>query len=508
MPKKPTTQEQQLAATIELFSEALRDAEAALAVDDQGWTRVLGSQTDLNVKVLTQKAEQVELAATFNPLIKRGLSLGEAYVWGSGVQISVRDEASDGQDVNAVVQAFLDDPKAALLAGLEGQLRMERRLGTCGEVWLALPTDMRSGKVAVRMIPASQVQRVVCDPEDEEARQFVYREWTANRKQFKRLYPILGYRPARRDPQYDGASDELLKGVDVEWDTPVRPILVNQLGNRGIGYGTAALPWATAYKTFIEAWHRLMLALAKFAWRAKSARADKAQQIAQQVMQAAAGSSAVMDPNTQLEAISKSGATFDAGSGRPIAALVAAALDVPVTMLLSDPGVTGARAVAETLDQPTELVFNLRRRKWTAVITDVCDWVIEVAVESGLLQGTMRRDGDRTWADLPDGDERTIAVDWPPFDSTPVETLVKAIREAQDTQTVPPLVILRLLLKALEVEDADEILDQVTTESGDFIPLDIAEDRVRRELEVTPDEADGEQEPSDAADAETDASNA
>ena len=41
MPKKPTTQEQQLAATIELFSEALRDAEAALAVDDQGWTREL-----------------------------------------------------------------------------------------------------------------------------------------------------------------------------------------------------------------------------------------------------------------------------------------------------------------------------------------------------------------------------------------------------------------------------------------------------------------------------------
>lgn len=490
-------QQQQLASTLELFSEALADAEAILAADDNGWRRVFGSVRDISVKVLTEKAEQVELAATLNPLIKRGLTLGEAYVWGSGVSISVRDEASEGQDVNAVIQAFLDDPRAKLLADLEGQLRMERKLGVCGEVWLALPTDMRSGKVALRLIPAAQVQRVVSDPEDEDSRWFVYREWTANKTLHKRLYPILGYRPARRDRKYAGDDFPDLHGVDIEWDTPVRPHLVNQLGNRGIGYGTAALPWANAYKTYLEAWHKLMLALAKFAWRAKTNRADKAADIAQQMLQAAAGSSAVMDPNTHLEAISKSGATFDAGSGRPIAAVVAAALDVPVTMLLADPGVTGARAVAETLDQPTELVFGLRRELWAAVIRDVCDWVIDVAVQSGLLNGTIRRDGDRTWAELPEGDGRTVVVDWPEYDSVPVETLVKAIVLAQQTDVLPPLIVLRLLLKALDVPDPDEVLDSVTDDQGNFVPLDVTDTaardtaaRGRQQADPEPDDAD------------------
>ncbi len=494
-------EQQQIAATLELLSEALADAEAILAAEDNGWRRVFGSTRDIDVKFLTDKADQVELAATFNPLIKRGLSLGEAYVWGSGVSISVRDEASEGQDVNAIIQEFLDDPRAKLIADIEGQLRMERRLGTCGEVWLALPTDMRSGKVALRLIPASQVQQVISDPEDEDSRWFVYRMWTAGKKQFKRLYPILGYRPARRDRQYQGDDYPDLRGVDIEWDTPVRPHLVNQLGNRGIGYGCAALPWATAYKTYLEAWHKLMLALAKFAWRAKSARADKAADIAQQVLQAAAGSSAVMDPNTQLEAISKSGATFDAGSGRPIAAVVAAALDVPVTMLLADPGVTGARAVAETLDQPTENGFNLRRKLWAAVIRDVCDWVINVAVESGRLHGTIRRDGDRTWAELPDGDGRTVVVDWPEYDSVPVETLVKAIVQAQQTDVLPPLIVLRLLLKALDVPNPDEVLDEMTDDDGNFVPLDITDAAVRdRAARGRPPAADAEDDRPDDGD--------
>jgi hypothetical protein len=56
--------------------------------------------------------------------------------------------------------------------------------------------------------------------------------------------------------------------------------------------------------------------------------------------------------------VSKSGAQIDANSSQPFATRAAAALEVPVTMLLGDPGITGARATAETLDQPTELTFK------------------------------------------------------------------------------------------------------------------------------------------------------
>jgi hypothetical protein len=129
------------------------------------------------------------------------------------------------------------------------------------------------------------------------------------------------------------------------------------------------------------------------------------------------------------------------------------------------------------------LEFGVRRKLWSAVMQEVVGWVIDSAVRGGALRGTVERDGDREVVTLPEADNRTVVVDWPPFDSTPMETLVKAITEAQQTETIPPLVILRLLLKALEVEDADEILTAATDEAGNFIPLDMADTAARQKAE-------------------------
>ena len=56
-------EQQQIAATLELLSEALADAEAILAADDNGWRRVWGSSRDINVKVLTEGTRAEEVAA-------------------------------------------------------------------------------------------------------------------------------------------------------------------------------------------------------------------------------------------------------------------------------------------------------------------------------------------------------------------------------------------------------------------------------------------------------------
>jgi hypothetical protein len=70
---------------------------------------------------------------------------------------------------------------------------------------------------------------------------------------------------------------------------------------------------------------------------------------------------------------------------------------------------------------------------------------------------------------LPDNDDRTVDIDWPEFDSTPVKDLVEAIVQADGTMKVPPLVTLRLLLQALKVKDLDEVLDDATDDEGNFI---------------------------------------
>ena len=66
-------------------------------------------------------------------------------------------------------------------------------------------------------------------------------------------------------------------------------------------------------------------------------------------------------------------------------------------------------------------------------------------------------------------DDRTLDIVWPDLDDTPAETIVQAITQADATQKLPPLVTLRLLLRALKVRDVDEILDKHTDDNGEFI---------------------------------------
>jgi hypothetical protein len=143
-------------------------------------------------------------------------------------------------------------------------------------------------------------------------------------------------------------------------------------------------------------------------------------------------------PGTTLSLVSKSGAQIDADSHRPFATMVAAALEVPLTMLLGDPGITGARATAETLDQPTELMARLRRRSTRSCSATSPDYVIDQAVIAprGPLRGQVIKDGDRLVVTLPEGDDRTVEVGWPEFDSTPLKDFVDGGRRGRGAAAV------------------------------------------------------------------------
>lgn len=477
-----------LASALVTLNEAFADVQAQLAADAKGWSLIGDGEREFSHQLRRVKSDEAELAITLNPLIKRGVNLRTAYIWGQGVTVTIRDEASTGQDIQNVLTSFWDDKMNETICSLEGQIDRERELATCGEVWLALPTTQR-GRVRVRPLPAGEITAILTDPEDRFTDWFYLREYTVGKKSQKVLFPALGYWPALRPDALDEDAARYLdrddlRDVQIRWDSPVRKVLVNKLGRRGTGDVFASIPWAVAYKGFLEAWHKVMLSLARYVWQARS-KGDKAQQVARKMLEAQdqVGKTLIGDPNTSVEAISKSGATFDADSGKPLAGMVAAGLGIPVTMLLTDPGVTGARAVAETLDEPTQLEFGVRRKLWASVFTDVVGYVIDAAVRGKALRGTILRDGDREVVTLPEGDNRTVVVDWPPFDSTPMETLVKAVVEAQQTMVLDDLTVLRLLLKALEVENVDEILDAATDDQGRFVPLDARDVAARQRAE-------------------------
>jgi hypothetical protein len=471
--------------TIEVLQESLADVE--LAFEDRGWYRLIReSQRDMTDAGRKQIRDLCRVMTIMNPLIKRGLSLRKAYVWGQGVEITVRDQSDSGQDVNSVVAAFMDDPKVrATIAGSQAREEMEQAAFTDGELFLALFTDPQTGKVQPRWLPAEEVSDIVTDPEDKVSVWYVYREYSERVlvggqlvDNLRRVYyPALGY-----EPQLKPAT---INGAEVMWNAPVRVVAVNRPtgGARGIPDSFAAVSYARSYKEFLESWAVLMKALARFAWQ-KRTRGDKAKAVAAKLAERPGtdwrggnpngyGATAVNgSADEYLEAIPKTGATIDASSGKPLAAQVAAALDMPVTMLLGDPGTTGARAVAVTLDEPTQLAMNLRREMWADLFRDVVNHVIDMAVRApkGELDGKISRDGDRVIVTLPDEDDRTVDISWPEFDSTPVDVLVTAIVAAAGTTVIPDLVTLRLLLNALHVDDVDEILEDVTDADGNFVP--------------------------------------
>lgn len=490
MPEWPTTAiaetqalEIELAATrseLEFTQESLADVE--LALEDRGWIALsMQAAQEFTREGRRRAAALARILAIQNPLVKRGLAIRAGYIWGGGVTITAADP-----DVNHVLQLFLDDNRQSF-SGSQAREEAEKTLGTDGDNFRALPTSPLTGRVQVRTIDPCEIDQIICNPDDRDEPWFYLRRYVAqaagtryagliNGQAAHRsvLYPALGFKPSARVKSIDG--------FDVMWDTPVQHIAVNRVDgwSFGIGDAYAAIAWARLYKEFLDDWAKLTKSLSRFAWRLTSSKKAGAAGAAVKVRQAAAavpslgsdaGATAVM-AGSNLESVSKSGATIDADSGRPIAGMIAAGLGVPVTMLLADPGVTGARATAETLDAPTRNEMTMRRSLWADKDRELFDYVIDQAVKApkGPLKGAVAMDEyHREVILLANDADRAINIDWPSLDDVDVKVLVDAIVAADGTNKVPPLTIARLILQALGVDDIDAVLDEITDADGNFI---------------------------------------
>lgn len=469
------------------LTESMSGLEARM--NEDGWQRLTASaEQEFSREGLRQITAVCRLMAIKNPLIKRGLSLRTSYVWGQGVEVSARAE-----EINEVIQACHDDPgNQRTLFGQQACEELDRALGTDGNTFIALFTSPRTGKVQIRTIPWDEISEVICNPEDASEPWFYQRDWWADEttefgvmtRRRTALYPALGYRPKVRPGRRPAAHGEM---TDVLWDAPLLHVSVGGLHHWkwGVPDAYAAIDWARAYKDFLSDWATIVRALSRFAWKLTSKGSKQAAaktRLAQAPSRSAsgeenfAGATALTTADMALDPIPKTGATIDSESGRPLAAMVAAALDLPVTMLLGDPGVTGARATAATLDTPTERAMDARRAVWTSARRAIYRHIILEAVRApeGALygKGTISRDEwGREVVDLRDIDD-TIDISWPDLDEIDPATVVKAIVEADSTTYLPQLVVARLLLEALGVSDVDQILDQLTDDNGDFVRPD------------------------------------
>lgn len=480
-------------ASLQQTIDYVQESIAELEMDDRGWVNFSARiEAEFTATGRQRVVETCRMMSIANPLLKRGLLVRAGYIWGQGVEVTARVPGADGKAdpvlqaaVNQVIDAF-EKLNESSFTGMGARAELERSQGTDGEVFLALFTDPGAGQVRVRTVPQLQIRQIVCNPEDAADPWFYVREYTvaglpkeneplsAPPTTIKRvIYPALGFEPRTAGL---GFKPRVLNGMDVLWDAPMVHVPVNRLDGwqRGIPDVYAAMAWARLYQDFLIDWTGLTKALSKIAWKATGETKSRAQLAANAAQaqadsqplgpvtarQSQAGGTVVMGPGNAFEAVSKSGATIDADSGRPVASMIAAGIGIPVITLLADPGITGARATAETLDTPTILEMGMRRMLWQSAINRVMQHALAVA---GMKPGSPLRPltGDRT---------PVLEFTWPPLDGLDPVQLVTAITLADTTETMPPLTTLRLLLSALGVPNVDEVLAEVTDEQGNFKP--------------------------------------
>ncbi len=467
--------QEQLHAVLE-HNEFLTEnlAQLELALDEQGWQRA-DHQLDweFSREGLDQIIALARLNALKNPLIKRGIRVRAQYVFGQGVEITADDE-----DVNEVVQRFIDDRgNRTELFGHRARMAKERTLSTDGQVVFILFPNKVTGHVSLRSVDVLEVRDVICNPQDRTEPWFYLRRWTERRIASRTggtisreaWYPAWTHEP-RTKP-------DIIDGIPVVWDQGVIYHAKSGAGLESQRFGIpdvyAALDWAKAYKLFLEDWATIVRSLSRFAWKQtvkknpKTAAARMGANRHGTNPSPAAGSVYTTTEGGDLQPLPKNGATVDSEDGVWLAKMVGAALDLPYTILMGDPDI-GNLATAKTLDRPTELAMMDVQQTWAEIIQDLCSYAIDIDARAagGILTGaTITQREHAVVVELPDADERTgrqrrtVDVAYPPILESDPKALVEAVTMANDADLIAPELVLRLLLLALGVTDVDEHLE-------------------------------------------------
>jgi hypothetical protein len=344
-----------------------------------------------------------------HPWIRRGIKLQAAYVFGQGVELSSPDP-----DANEQLHRFRERNAATL--GQCALVEQQKRKAYDGNLFWCLFADTQdTGEVNVRLIDATEIQEIWCDPDDATKAWYYRRVWTARTPDplsgqirntaGEEWYPALGYEPDVKPAEIGGKR--------VNWDSPVYHRKVGGVANWTFGCPEVypAIDWAKEGRKHLEACASVTQALSQIA---QTITTKGGQQALEGIKQqfgttvgptnalwdtnppAVAGSTFASGPGTKVEAFKTRGAGADPSEVKEFRNMVACALDIPPTWMGDME--TSNLSTAQTLDRPTELGFRLRQEEWQEDLTVMGSYALRVsaAAPSGKLRGALgkRRIGD------------------------------------------------------------------------------------------------------------------
>jgi len=339
-------------------------ARATLEFDEVGWSPVnqlkeQGVSLE-NAKLISSNART---QMNNNALLKRGAALRASYVFGRGFKM-----ASAGKPLPPRFQDIIDNPiNQQVLFGEAACKKNEKTLFATGNFFVRYD---KANKTWGR-IPLDEIVGWSVDKDDPEIVKYILREYervvsvdaSGNQKTetVKVWYPM----------DYTTSPNTSIAGVRVDRNF----VVVDHRENDDTGsiWGLPdclpALPWAWAYSEYLKDGTKMLKALSSIAWQVKSKTSKGANNAsAKLVNNRQVAATAVTGTDVELAAMPRNNAV-DLGTGRPLAAMAASAMEVSVDALLSGTGTTAAGS--QILDQSTLNAAYGRQGNWEAFYTRV-----------------------------------------------------------------------------------------------------------------------------------------
>lgn len=492
------------------LTESIRDLETQIT--EQGWLQVgFDGQLEFSRSTLQTLINRARVMAIKNPLIRAAVQIDKNYVFGQGCAVDAVDE-----DLQQVIDDFWDDKgNQDALTGHVAQTLNEVGLQTDGNQIFAIFSDKLAGVVRVRSIIIDEITDILCNPNDSSEPWFYKREWTEESidpgngvKRQRHLVAFYAHLDLPNNPPATvrntwGLSwPEAIGGHPVFLDPQIYHVKDGHLKHMKFGIPTvySAMDWATAYKSFLEDEATIWKSLSVFAWKRVGGKTREALTKFKERLNTTrrsgmgetnpaptTGAIAAMAGNSDLAPIAKSGATIAPEDGRIIRLMVSSGVGIPDTMLSGDPQ-QGALATAKTLDRPTELGFRSGQKIWESAYKDIAAHVIEVAVEAGVVKGTIETNayGSRRvqLGSNEDGEERdtTVNVVFPSILEHDVKEQVDSI--VASAPYLPKEVVAERLMTALGVDDVAAKLEDLAAEQADAGPDDQQTEAFRNVIEA------------------------
>lgn len=429
-----------------------------------------------------------------NPLICRTVNVQSDYVFGRGVRFVAQ---------HPMVQAVIDEhveycQNQKVLYSHDSMSRQERELQVNGNLFFALYTNPRTGRVTVRDITTLEVANIIRDPHD------YHNEWFIQRNHLDGNNSLITtYHPALGITKDSGAYIPSWEGIDngnIDWNAPVYHVCFNRYGRMKFGIPELypSIDWALAYKRFLEDWSSIMRAYARMAMKITGLAGKKQAAAAKGKLQSSVSLGAPLETNpspttssvglfgkgVDIEPIKTAGSTTPASEGQPLLNMAASGAGLPNTFFGD-----ASQAKSDSLDRPTELKMIARQRLWAVVFSVILDYVIYQSAKC--QQGDLREAGATLEATVNKFDDsRVMSVNMPtntdayyglvnePI-SIKIQVKFPELLERNVTDRVRALVnavtqfgkplsdiipdkrfVCRLLLEALNVDNIDVLIPQ------------------------------------------------